>query len=132
MLVNYFLICLSSKTVFMVTGVLATVLYGSNVQYTCVLAKCCLIREEGAEVTIWAKTLASLRPQKDFEGKKTLEVFSLKEPPGFSILDLIVMLNISAKELLCKIAILNLNLMFFIGATKTKHPPLLCLKWEII
>lgn len=114
----------------MVTGVLATDLYGSNVQYTCVLAKCCLGRERGAELTIWAKTLASLRPQKDFEGKKTLE----KEPPGFSILDLIVMLNISAKELLCKIAILNLNLMFFIGATKTKHPPLLCLisKWEII
>lgn len=113
----------------MVTGVLATDLYGSNVQYTCVLAKCCLGRERGAELTIWAKTLASLRPQKDFEGKKTLE----KEPPGFSILDLIVMLNIAAKELLCKIAILNLNLMFFIG-TKRKHPPLLCLisKREII
>lgn len=85
----------------MVTGVLATVLYGSNVQYTCVLAKCCLVREQGAEMTIWAKTLASLRPQKDFEGKKDLV-----------ILDLIVMLNISAKELLCKIAIINLNLMF--------------------
>lgn len=36
----------------------------------------------------------------------------LKEPPAFNISELILMLNISARQLLCKSRRMSLNLMF--------------------
>lgn len=80
--------------------------------FSIMLCACALLNvvwqeNEGQKWYYDLQPLASLRPQKE------VTTLPLKEPPRFSILELIVKLNTSAKQLLCKISIISLNLTFF-------------------